>query len=189
MNVRVTRMVKMRFVAAACVLGATLALSACESASISNLLGSSSPADEEFDTVKRPPLAMPPDFNLRPPAPGSTADKDVAATYYARQAVFGAKPKDATVVRKDGRTAGETALLQRAGVNRKDPGVRKVLDKETDELIEREKAFVDQILKGDKAKDGEDAEDDSDGFLGVFGGKPKPVIQKKDEGLIDSLFN
>ena len=182
-------MVKMRFVAVACLLGVSMALSACDSASMSSLLGTSDEAaGDEFDTVKRPPLSMPPDFNLRPPTPGSTAEKDVGATYYARQAVFGAKPKGAAVVTKDGRSAGESALLQRAGVNRKDPGVRKVLDKETEELNTREKEFVDQILSHDKSENAED-EDDSDGFLGVFGGKPKPVIEKKDEGIIDSLFN
>jgi len=166
-----------------------LALAGCDSATMGDLLGSSGPDESEFDTVKRPPLSIPPDFSLRPPQPGTGAQPDAGATFYARQAVFGAKKSPNAVTSNDGRSSGTTALLRKAGVTVKDPGVRKTVDQETDELRQRETKFVDSIISHGEDGAETDAEDDSDGFLGVFGGKPKPVIEKKEEGLLESLFN
>ena len=48
---------------------AVLALSACDSAK--KQLGIERQAPDEFAVVKRAPLAMPPDYTLRPPTPGA----------------------------------------------------------------------------------------------------------------------
>ena len=44
---------------------AALALSACDGGSVANTLGMNIEAPDEFTVVSRPPLSLPPEFNLR----------------------------------------------------------------------------------------------------------------------------
>ena len=77
---------------------------------------------DEFMVVTRAPLAIPPDYALRPPQPGQARPQEGTATEQARVAVFRADdngtPDLDQVIPADGRTTGERALLMAAGAGR-----------------------------------------------------------------------
>ncbi len=68
---------------------------------------------DEFAVQRQAPLAVPPDFNLVPPAPGAPRPVEGTASQQAMEALFGGPAP---------RSAVETSALDRAG--RADPGIR-----------------------------------------------------------------
>ena len=58
-------------------------------------LGLTRTLPDEFAVVKRAPLALPPDYNLRPPAPGAPRPQEEATDAQARQVVTGETPQEA----------------------------------------------------------------------------------------------
>ncbi len=117
---------------------AVLALSACEGTKKQLGLTRSSP--DEFAVVKRAPLAMPPDFSLRPPRPGAPRPQEQAVSQQAREAVFGAQAPAAAP------DNGETALLQKAGAVAADPAIRQTLDQEAAAAGPEKKSVPEKIL-------------------------------------------
>lgn len=87
---------------------AVLITSGCASG---GLLGRDRP--DEFAVQRQAPLAVPPDFNLVPPAPGAPRPTEGTASQQAMEALFGGPAA---------RSAVETSALDRAG--RSDPGIR-----------------------------------------------------------------
>jgi hypothetical protein len=102
-----------------------LALSACSNAK--EKLGLSRKPPDEFAVVKRAPLAMPPDFSLRPPAPGMARPQEAAVEEKAREVVFGGR--DAAPA-KPAATSTENFVLQQTGGNAADPSIRQEVDSE-----------------------------------------------------------
>ena len=105
-------------------LGAVFCLSACENAKEELGLTRSSP--DEFAVVKRAPLELPPDFSLRPPAPGTPRPQEQAMAEQARETVLGTGNKQSG---KTGRSSGEIALLDSAHA-RYNPDIRQIVDQE-----------------------------------------------------------
>ena len=87
-----------------------LLLGACDN--VRDTLGLTRNGPDEFAVATTPPLVMPPDFTLRPPAPGSEGAQGVAASEQARAALLGNDAKATTATTTSG---GEAALLQQAG--------------------------------------------------------------------------
>jgi len=131
-------------------LGATFALilSGCSSAKES--LGLNRSAPDEFMVVKHAPLAMPPDYNLRPPAPGAPRPQEQSTDQLARTTVFGAEQN--TTASTAAPSSAEAALLQQAGTSLANPNIRNVVDQETTELEENNKTVAGKLLNigGDK---------------------------------------
>ena len=50
---------------------------------------SSMTAPDEFRVVRKAPLTVPPEYNLRPPTPGSSRPQELSTESQARVAVFG----------------------------------------------------------------------------------------------------
>ena len=98
---------------------------------------------DEFSVVARPPLSMPPDFNLRPPRPGAARPQEVATTQTAANTVFG-PGLHAT----SGAAAGtaDSALLSHAGAANAQPDIRAAIDAETRNLITADKRWVDRLI-------------------------------------------
>jgi hypothetical protein len=148
--------------------------------------------DVPDDSVKRPPLTLPPDFNLRPPATANgVGATDFTAAQQGRQAVFGLdqgdQPKDGGVQRKAGRTLGESALLQHAGASASSGGIRKQVDQQTRTLSQQEKSFTNNLLN--PPQDQPAAKSDDQGILGgVFDSAQKPVIERSGSGTFGNLF-
>ncbi len=115
-------------------------LAACSG--VRDQLGLNRSPPDEFTVVRKAPLVLPPNFNLRPPTPGAPDKLAPAATELARRALTG----DRTVQRAAAPTAGEQALLRQAGTNQAEPDIRKVLLAETTQLSERDKTLVDRLI-------------------------------------------
>lgn len=132
-------------------LGASFALllSGCSSARES--LGLTRSAPDEFMVVKHAPLAMPPDYNLRPPAPGAPRPQEQSTDQLARNTVFGGEQSSGANEADPG--SAEAALLQQAGTSGANPNIRNVVDQETTELEANNKTVAGKLLGIGRDKD------------------------------------
>lgn len=109
-----------------------------------NALGMSKVTPDEFRVVAKAPLVVPPDYALRPPAPGEPRPQELQPESAARTALLGARDAQS-------RTDGEKMLVAKAGADKADPLIRYVVDDETGDLAHKEKTFADRVMfwKGD----------------------------------------
>ena len=135
-----------RLVTAALVLaltGLAASLSGCQTAS--KAFGLSKIAPDEFRVVTKAPLILPPDYALRPPAPGEPRPEELQPESAARKALLGERQ---ALVRSD----GEKLLATKAGADRADPLIRYVVDDEFGALAHKDKGFADWIMFWHKGK-------------------------------------
>ena len=169
-------------------------------------------APDEFQVTTRQPLALPPNYQLRPPQPGA-APLEAAVTQQARQTVFGkdskaaaggstlvnAKPGEASTVPGFVRlSAGEQALLTRAGATNADPNIRIVVDRDSLQIAEANKTLIDELLFWRKApepgviidasKEQQRLKDNAAAGKGATDGDT-PIIKRKSRGIFDGLLN
>jgi len=124
-------------------LGALLALTGCSGAADALGLGRNAP--DEFAVVDRPPLSMPPDFELRPPRPGAPRPQEVKTTDRASQTLFGDKTASKTFA-SGGTSDSEKALLDSAGTAKAEPNIREVLDREASQKVVGSTPLVEELL-------------------------------------------
>ncbi|NCO04153.1 MAG: DUF3035 domain-containing protein [Alphaproteobacteria bacterium] len=103
-------------------------------------------APDEFAIVKRAPLEMPPNFNLRPPRPGQARPQEDSAVDEAKQAIFGEEGVSVAQTEAAPVSEGESILLQKSGVDLTAPNIRDVIDAETQQLNKENKPTIDRIL-------------------------------------------
>ncbi|MCH8999757.1 MAG: DUF3035 domain-containing protein [Proteobacteria bacterium] len=176
-----------------------LALSACQG--VREQLGLTKQSPDEFRVIARAPLSLPPDFILRPPEPGIPRPQEGTAAQQARNAVFRLEqPKTQPLteqVKTDGRTLGELSLLKAAGADKADPGIRRALDLETQQLNAESESFINALVFWrDKEIPGRvvDATAEArrlreNAALGkaVTAGET-PTIERKSKALLEGLF-
>ncbi len=172
-----------------------LALSGCSD--LKRSLGYEKAPPDEFQVVARAPLAMPPDFNLRPPSPGATRPQEGTTRDQARAALLG--ERSGVTISTVGRDSGDMALLTRAGAEQAQPGIRQLVDKESQALAEGSRSFTDKLVfwrKAPEPGDGEqlDAAKEAQRLrenqaLGrpVTAGET-PRIERRHEGLLQGIF-
>lgn len=68
----------------------SVAVSGCSN--FKQLIGIEPTSPDEFAVESRAPLTIPPDFNLRPPAPGANRPQEVSAASKAKTAIDNAGP-------------------------------------------------------------------------------------------------
>jgi hypothetical protein len=131
--------------AAAAVIVAGLGVAGCSGAA--KVLGVSKVTPDEFRTVARAPLVVPPDYSLRPPSPGEPRPQELQPESAARVALLGEREGEA-------RSGGEKMLVAKAGADKADPLVRYVVDDEFGDLAHKDKSFADKVMfwKKDGAK-------------------------------------
>lgn len=117
-------------------------LASCSNAK--ETLGLTKQAPDEFAVVKRAPLAMPPEYSLRPPKPGAPRPQELEPSAEARQAIFGTEASQQAGYYSE----GESILLRDAGVNEEqmDPAIRQQVDNETQETVDANQPVVDKLL-------------------------------------------
>ncbi|SLN32909.1 DUF3035 domain-containing protein [Oceanibacterium hippocampi] len=127
-----------------------LALSGCDSTK--SLLGLEKSAPDEFTVVSKAPLTLPPDYTLRPPAPGSARPNEVSPRDKARQTLTGRPAIGNATASSDrganpaGNTGGEQALLANARAEEANPRIREIVNAETEQLAIKDSSFVDRLL-------------------------------------------
>lgn len=122
-------------VAAALIAGVGLA--GCQSTR--KALGMNKVTPDEFRVVTKAPLVVPPDYALRPPAPGEPRPQELQPESAARNALLGQRDAEA-------RTDGEKMLVAKAGAERADPLIRYVVDDEFGDVSHKEKSFADRVM-------------------------------------------
>lgn len=151
---------------------------------------------DEFAVVTRAPLALPPDYNLRPPAPGTRRPqeaeiRDEVRQTLVRSASTGAAPTGNT-------SPGESALLQRAGAGQADPGIRSKVNAESAALADSATGFVDKIVfwrAPERPGEVVDAKKEAQRLQSNQAlGKPPsagstPTIERRESGFLKGLFN
>ncbi len=102
---------------------------------------------DEFAVARQPPLVIPPDYALVPPAPGTARPQDNVANAQAQtlEAIFG----PAT------RTPGENATLDQAGSDAAAPGIRSSVGDPDTNVIDKGTTTRDIVAA--PAGDGQDA--------------------------------
>ena len=112
-----------------------LALPGCSS--LSRAVGGGKAKPDEFAVVTKPPLVVPPEYNLQPPRPGETREQ--ATNQQAQTALLGAQSvADAS--------DAEQALVAQAGGLSTDNSVRVELDREVSGITYKQRSFADRIL-------------------------------------------
>jgi hypothetical protein len=192
-----TRDVPFRRAAASGVL-ALLLLAGCGGSDISRTFGLTRDPPDEFQVSSRAPLTVPPDFNLRPPAPGQPRPQEgptrdqAAAVLAGRQGLVIGSAAPAGM----SNSPGEAALLAAAGPAA--PGdVRARIDQETTLLDQTSRGFTDRLLFWrtpeqpgivlDPAR--EQARLRENAALG----RPQtagdtPIIQRRQRGIFEGIF-
>lgn len=166
-------------------------------------LGLTRKAPDEFRVVSRPPLSVPPDFNLRPPAPGEEGAAAAAPTRdQAAGLVLGDGAATATtpdtavtpVTATPTRPAADATFLNAAGVSAKDDKIRDTLNQEQTEAVqkEEEETWLDKWLPSKDASKKDpavDAKGEAERIrTNKDSGKPvtegeTPVVKKKTSVL------
>ena len=116
-----------------------LLLSACGEVREDLGLGRNPP--DEFAVVERPPLAMPPDYGLRPPRPGAPRPQAVDPSVKANEALFSGTQAAQTSAPSD----AEKALLGNAGAAKLDPNIRETVDRESAQKVVASPHLVERL--------------------------------------------
>jgi hypothetical protein len=104
------------------VLGAAVATSGC------SLFGGRSAGPDEFAVARNAPLVIPPDFSLTPPVAGTAGLTPEGAQSQAVDALFGGPTP---------RSASETSLLESAGRDSAQIGIRSVVGDPDTRLVDK----------------------------------------------------
>lgn len=183
----------------ACVVG-PLALSGCTD--VKQAFGLEKTVPNEFDVVSNAPLAVPPDFNLRPPRPGEAPTQAVSPTLQAKETIFRAGGDKASLDGQDNKfSAGEEDILRAAGAENAEGNIRSVVNREAAESQPFNQGFVDRLLYYRQNKQAKKAlldpvketarlEDKSaDKTVSTQFSSPPTVERKSDSGsFLDRLF-
>lgn len=126
---------------------AALPLAGCDS--FNRAIGKTRVIPDEFQVVSNAPLAIPPDYALRPPRVGNGPDQQ-NTTEQAKETVFraGDSNPNAPVVAAPDKTmtAGEQDLLKQAGATNIPADIRRTVDADPSEGVPFERSLVDKLL-------------------------------------------
>lgn len=141
----------------------------------------------EFEVVTKQPLVIPPDFSLKPPAPGASSEPQTEAEMIAQKAMLGEEQAFTP-----GMSNGERAIVASAGATHADPLIRQVVDQEYANLIDRGDEFANRLVFWGSPKSAGEAGLDAAaeaqrlkqaGALDQVEGQQKPTIKKSSGGI------
>ena len=99
---------------------------------------------DEFTVTHRAPLAMPPDYDLRPPQPGAPRPQDAVTGANAQNAVFGNTTRQAG--KETASAKADENFLAAAGAAQTDPNIRPEVDRETAALAPAQQPVAKKLL-------------------------------------------
>ena len=157
-------------------LALTLAASLGACSSLSQAAGSGKVTPDEFRVVTKAPLSKPPEYNVRPTAPGEALPPTIAT---------GSETFD-TFGRDIGSsaTAGERAFVRQAGAATVSRNMRALVDYEAADIVRKPRGFADRILfwRADAPVDPEDevARSEARAILSATGGEDVTISRPTD---------
>ena len=174
-------MIKTAITRSMLVLALCSTLPACEDTR--RMMGFAKTPPDEFQVIQRAPLAVPPDFTLRPPAPGTVRPQEGTAREQAKAALIG--PSKIHAIATEGRDSGDIALLKRAGVESAQKDIRDLVDKESLAQNQVDRKLTDKLMfwqPAKKAGDGEQLDADREAArLQTKSATPPPATEKPAE--------
>lgn len=134
------------FLLVAAVAAAGLPLGGCDS--FNRAIGKTRVIPDEFQVVSNDPLAIPPDFALRPPRVG-VGVQEQSPTDQAREAVFRAGNNNAQTglpPSADKLSPGEKDLLRQSGAANAPADIRQTVDADPTTGVPFDRSLVDKLL-------------------------------------------
>jgi len=175
------------------VAAAALVLGGCSVLGDQLGLGKQSP--DEYTVVTRAPLALPPDYSLRPPDPGTQRPQELTVQQRAKEALMrGSGSGDAAPAKEF--SPGETAVLARAGTARAQTDIRQVLNAENS-LFDANPSFVDALIFWQKKEPGGSVVDPAKEAQRIqeavaLGKSPTEgetaTIERRKKGFLEGIF-
>lgn len=158
-------------------------------------------APDEFAVLSKAPLIIPPDFSLRPPAPGQAGPQDSLYRNDARRVLTGRS--GGPITQEDalaaGTSAGELALLRHAGAENVDSSIRKTINEETDILAENDVTLMERVMFWQEQPEYGTVVNPSEEKKRIqesaaLGDSPSdggetPTIERRKRALLEGLFN
>lgn len=202
-----------RAAALAALLAAATLLAGC--GGFRDVLGTSKDPPDEFQVVQRAPLALPPNYDLRPPEPGSQRPQELSPTASAAERILGRRAVAATAPGASStpgigptvqaaprapvtvQTGGIAQLRDQLRLDEADPNIRQIVNRETADFVYETEYPIDRLLFWkDKKEPGVlvDAQKESqrlreNAALGQpVGTGDTPVIERKRGGFLQNLF-
>lgn len=191
------------------------ALAACTGQEVQKSLGMDRKAPDEFVVYSRPPLSVPPEFDLKPPRPGEESPAAITTESQARELLLGTKKKPATldeaaatvdtnietavepVLSNDSPTGAQSSFLSKAGADKADPNIRTELTKDVKDAPKKKKkaqSLYEEIVGDEKAEpvvdpkaEAERIRDNRDKGKPVTEGKT-PTKDEKPKSLLDKII-
>lgn len=122
--------------ASAALVAATMSVSACSG--VRRAVGADKVAPDEFRVVTKAPLVVPPEYNLRPPAPGEPRPADLITEEMASSAAYG----DYSLTTA---SSAEQLLVAKIAGGQTDSVIRAQIDIENG-VIQKRRGFANRIL-------------------------------------------
>ncbi len=192
-----------------------VSLAACSGQEVQETFGMNRKAPDEFVVYSRPPLAVPPEFDLKPPRPGEESPNVVTTEDQARQLLLGTKRKPATldeaaaksdtgvetavpvVLANDAPSNAQSSFLNKAGADKADAKIRDELANDITEEPKKKKksqSLYDSIVGSEKNEPVVDAKGEAerirsnrDAGKSVTEGET-PIEDNKSKSVIDKIF-
>lgn len=192
-----------------------VSLTACSGQEVQETFGMNRKAPDEFVVYSRPPLSVPPEFDLKPPRPGEENPHIVTTEDQARQLLLGTKRQPATldeavaksnssvetavpvVLSSDAPSSAQSSFLSKAGADKADPKIRAELGKDIIAEPKKKKkaqSLYESIVDGEKAEPVVDAKGEAERIrTNRDAGKPvtegdTPNEDTKSKSVIDKIF-
>lgn len=144
--------------------------------------------------AKGPTLALPPDYNLRPPVAGAGGSDPRAAAQTARARTFNSSGVPAAAAGATaGASAGEQAFTKQVHANAGGapaPNTRQTVESETTSVAERDRVLVEKLLTWQDGSTAKAAatQPGSQTVSQTPVDDASPVVIRQRRGLLDALF-
>jgi hypothetical protein len=192
----------MKLIGRRLVLAIPLVLAACGNDGLRDTLGLNRDAPDEFTVLSRPPLSVPPEFNLAPPVAGAEPLAPTAEQV-AKEAVLGDESKKSSEeknAKPDSKAekdkAASDAFLKRAGADDANNDIRRTLGSDAMQPADTSKAktLLDKLRGAEKIEPVVDAKKEAERLRSNKDEKKPvtegdvPVQEEKPSSVLDRIF-
>jgi hypothetical protein len=192
-----------------------LTVGACTGQEVQETLGVNRKAPDEFVVYSRPPLSVPPEFDLKPPRPGEESPNVVTTEDQAREVLLGTKRPPATldeaaakvdtsvetavepVLSSDAPSSAQSSFLSKAGADKADANIRQELAKDVVAEPKKKKqaqSLYESIVQDEKTEPVVDAKAEAERIRANRDkGKPvtdgeTPTQSEKSKSILDKIL-